>query len=170
MGLIVEFDKITPVLGEKCFIAPSATIIGNTTVGNDVSFWYQTVVRGDVDSIKIGDGSNIQDFSMLHVTEGFPLTIGKGVTVGHRVTLHGCTIEDNCLIGMGAIVMDGAVIGKGSVVGAGSVVTEGKVFPPNSLIIGSPAKIKRELTTKEINKFSNHYKSYINYKNQYLKI
>lgn len=165
---IYSYKNEEPSYDRSCFIAPSADIIGNVKMAQDVSIWFNSVVRGDIEPITIGRGSNIQDCSMLHTSEGYPLSIGEGVTVGHSVTLHSCKIEDNCLIGMGSIILDGAVVGKNSLVAAGSVIPPGKTYPPNSFIIGSPAIAKRELTTKELNSYGKHYKSYLNYKNGYL--
>ncbi len=133
-----------------CFIAPSASVIGRVLLGQDCSIWFNTVVRGDVETITIGERSNIQDGSVLHADAGIPLTIGQEVTVGHQVMIHGCTIGDRCLIGIGCIVLNGAVIGEESIVGAHALVTENKVFAPRSLIIGAPAKAVRELTDEEI--------------------
>lgn len=163
-----HLNKYTPSQGEGCFIAPSADVIGHVEMGDNVNVWFQCVLRGDINLIKIGDNTNIQDLSMLHVVENIPLIIGKNVTVGHKVILHACTIEDSCLIGMGAVVLDGAVIKKNSVVAAGSVVPPGKTYPEGSLIMGNPAKVKRELTKEELDQYGNHYKSYIEAKNQFL--
>jgi carbonic anhydrase/acetyltransferase-like protein (isoleucine patch superfamily) len=144
---IYELDGFAPELpGEgNYFIAENATVIGRVRVARDVSIWFGTVVRGDNDWIEIGEGSNVQDNSMLHTDPGKVLSIGRNCTIGHKVILHGCTIEDDCLIGMGAIIMNDAIIRKGSVVGAGAVITEGKEFPANSMIIGAPAKALREV-------------------------
>lgn len=144
---IYEIDGVAPELPgvDKCFVAENATVIGRVRIGVDVSIWFGTVVRGDNEWIEIGEGSNIQDNSMLHADPGKPLTIGKNCTVGHKVILHGCTIEDDCLIGMGAIIMNDVIIRKGSVVGAGAIITEGKEFPANSMILGAPAKVIREV-------------------------
>lgn len=113
------------------------------------SVWFQSVIRGDLDQIRIGERTNIQDHCTCHADEGIPLTIGNGVTVGHRCVVHGCTIEDNCLIGMGAVVMNKAVVGKGSVIGAGTVVLENTLIPPGSLVTGSPGKIKKSGRSRE---------------------
>lgn len=166
---LYEFKGITPKISENVFIAESSDVIGNVTLGSDASVWHGAVIRGDIEPITIGDNTNIQDLSMLHTSAGAPLKIGNNVTVGHSVTLHSCTVEDNCLIGMGSTILDGAVIGAGSLVAAGSVVTPGKSFPPNSMIKGSPAKAVRELTDQEMKMYHNHYKSYLKYKNEYLK-
>jgi carbonic anhydrase/acetyltransferase-like protein (isoleucine patch superfamily) len=154
--MILPHKGINPVIPESCFIAPSADIIGDVVMGEESSAWFQVVIRGDVNSIRIGSRTNIQDGAILHVTrdkmpmKGAPLRIGDDVTIGHRVTLHGCTLKNRILIGMGATVMDGAVIDDDSIVAAGALVTKDKVFPPRSLIQGSPAKLVRELTGEEV--------------------
>ncbi|ANT52071.1 gamma carbonic anhydrase family protein [Mesorhizobium amorphae] len=127
------------------WIAPDATLIGDIKVGRYAGFWFGVVIRGDNEPIVIGAETNVQEHTVMHTDPGFPLTIGEGCTIGHRALLHGCTIGDNSLIGMGAIVLNGARIGRNSLVGAGALVTEGKEFPDNSLIVGSPAKVVREL-------------------------
>jgi carbonic anhydrase/acetyltransferase-like protein (isoleucine patch superfamily) len=154
--MIFPFNNIEPQIPDSCFIAPSADIIGNVVIGENSSVWFQTVIRGDVNYVRIGSRTNIQDGSVLHVTrekspmKGAPLLIGDDVTIGHRVTLHGCTIKNRILIGMGAVILDGAVIDDDSIVAAGALVTKDKVFPPRSLIQGAPAKAVRELTSEEI--------------------
>lgn len=165
---IHSYKEHTPSISEGVFIAPSADVVGRVTLAAHVSVWFQTVVRADVNSISIGEETNIQDHSCLHVTSQNALVIGKGVTIGHSVTLHACTIGDHALIGMGATVLDGAVIGKNSLVAAGSLVTPGKVFPANSLIQGSPAKCIRKLTAVELKTYGEHYKSYVALKADYL--
>jgi carbonic anhydrase/acetyltransferase-like protein (isoleucine patch superfamily) len=169
------FKEYTPILGEKTWIAPSADVIGDVTIGSDCSIWFGCVVRGDVHYIKIGDRTNIQDLSMVHVThykkedrsDGNPTIIGNDVTIGHRVMLHGCTIEDACLIGMSATILDGAVIGKESIVGAGALVTKNKVFPPRSLIMGSPAKVLKELSDAEVAELYASASRYVKFKEDY---
>jgi len=169
------FKGVEPTLGEKTWIAPSADVVGDVTCGSDCSIWFGTVVRGDVHYIKIGDRVSIQDLSMVHVThykkadksDGNPTVIGNDVTIGHRVMLHGCTIEDACLIGMSATILDGAVIAKESIVGASSLVTKNKVFPPRSLIMGSPAKVVRELSDEEVKELYASASRYVEFKNQY---
>jgi carbonic anhydrase/acetyltransferase-like protein (isoleucine patch superfamily) len=169
------FKGVEPTLGEKTWIAPSADVVGDVTCGNDCSIWFGSVVRGDVHYIKIGDRVSIQDLSMVHVThykkadksDGNPTIIGDDVTIGHRVMLHGCTIEDACLIGMSATILDGAVIGKESIVGASALVTKNKIFPPRSLIMGSPAKLIRELTDEEVQELYASASRYVEFKNEY---
>lgn len=141
-----ELDGVAPQIQENVWIADSAEVIGAVEIGQDVSIWFGAVVRGDTETIRIGAGTNIQDASVLHADLGSPLHIGENVTVGHQAMLHGCHIGDGSLIGIGAIVLNGARIGKGCLVGAGALVTEGKVFPDGSMIIGSPAKVVRELS------------------------
>lgn len=157
-----------PKLGERVFAADGAKIIGRADLGDHVNIWFNTVVRADVNFIKIGRNTNIQDLCMLHVTEKDSLTIGENTSLGHSVILHGCKIGSGCLIGMGAIILDGAEIGDNCLVAAGSMVTPGKKFPAGSMIKGRPAVVERPLTQEEIDRVSNHYKSYVMYKEQYL--
>jgi carbonic anhydrase/acetyltransferase-like protein (isoleucine patch superfamily) len=158
---VYRYKEFLPQVADDCLLVEGAVIIGNVSIGSRVSLWFNSVVRGDVDRIEIGDESNIQDLSILHVSRGYPLKIGRQVTVGHSVTLHGCTIEDNCLIGMGATILDGASIGKNSLVAAGAMVTPDSSFPAGSLIMGSPAKLVRPLTSQEIEKYSIQYQNYL---------
>jgi len=156
------FKAHTPRIHPSVFVAPSAQIIGNVRIGKESSVWFQTVIRGDLDTITIGEKTNIQDLCMCHADEGIPLTIGHGITVGHRCVIHGCTIEDGCLVGMGAVIMNHAVIGEGSVIAAGAVVLEKTVIPPCSLVTGSPGKVKKtydnpEALAKSIHAMSESY-------------
>lgn len=161
---IFPYMETAPQIHESVFIAPGAKVIGNVTIGKDSSIWYNTVVRGDVHYVKIGDMTNIQDLSMLHVTNGkFPLTIGSKVTVGHSVTLHGCTIHDLCLIGMGAVVLDGSIVEQNSIVAAGAVVKPGFVVPSGKLVAGVPAKVIRNLTEEEMLEFEHSAERYKKY-------
>ncbi len=174
--MLLPYRQSIPTLGSHTWVASSADVIGDVTMGSDVSIWFGCVVRGDVHYIRIGDRSNIQDLSMIHVThykkedksDGNPTLIGNDVTVGHRVMLHGCTIEDACLIGMSATILDGAVIGKESIVGAGSLITKNKTFPPRSLIMGSPAKVVRSLNDEEVAELYASAARYVSFKNNYV--
>lgn len=139
-----------PGFGDSVWIAPNASVIGTVTLGANVGVWFGAVLRGDNEAIDIGDDTNIQEHTMVHTDPGFPVTVGKGCTIGHRALIHGCTIGDNTLIGMGAIILNGARIGNNCLIGAGALVTEGKSFPDGSLILGSPAKVVRELDEKAI--------------------
>lgn len=168
--MIAKFKGKAPVIDDSVFIASSADVIGDVTIGAHSSVWFNAVVRGDVHYIKIGEYTNVQDNCTLHVTNGVaPLNIGSRVTIGHQALLHGCTVEDDCLIGMGAVILDDAVIRRGSVVAAGSVVPPGKEYPENSLIIGSPAKFKREITKAEFDQMiTEGYQNYHGYIKDYL--
>ena len=146
---IYQLDSHSPSMASSAWVADSAQVIGNVELADNVSVWFGAVIRGDTETIRIGQGTNIQDGSVLHADVGKPLTIGSHVTVGHKVMLHGCTIGDGSLIGIGAIVLNGAKVGKGCIVGAGALVTEGKEFPDGSMIIGSPAKAVRELSAEQ---------------------
>jgi gamma-carbonic anhydrase len=148
--VIRAFRGTSPVIPKSCFVDESAVVIGDVVLGERASIWCNVVARGDVHAIRIGEDTNVQDLSCLHVLGGkFALNIGARVTIGHHVVAHGCTIEDGCLIGMGAILLDGCVIGAGSLVAAGSLVTPGTVIPPGSMVMGSPAKPKRPLHDAE---------------------
>ena len=158
---VAPHHGVTPTLGPGAWVHPRATVIGEVALGADASVWPGAVIRGDVNSIAIGEASNIQDNSVLHVShrtaanpEGGALTIGARVTVGHSVILHACTIDDECLIGMGSIILDRAVIQKHVLLGAGSLVPEGKVLESGHLYLGRPAKLVRPLTAEEIAYFS----------------
>jgi carbonic anhydrase/acetyltransferase-like protein (isoleucine patch superfamily) len=147
---LYQLDTLTPRLAETAWVADSAQVIGNVELAAGASIWFGAILRGDNEPIRIGKNSNVQDGSMLHSDPGSPLTLGENVTVGHQVMLHGCTIGDGSLIGIKAVVLNGAKIGKNCLVGAGSLVTEGKEFPDGSMIMGSPAKVVRELTPEQI--------------------
>lgn len=147
---LVDFEGTFPTTGEAVFIAPGATVIGGVELGDHSSVWYNSVLRGDVCPITVGARTNIQDLSVIHVTSGrHPTVIGDEVTVGHRAIIHGCQIEDRCLIGMGAIVLDGAVIEEGSLIAAGALIPPGMRVPSGSLVMGSPGRVKRELSDGE---------------------
>jgi len=174
-AIILPFRGEIPKVKKNSWIAPGAVVVGDVNMGEDSAIWFGCVVRGDVHRIEIGARSNIQDLSMVHVThykkddksDGNPTIIGDDVTVGHRVMLHGCTIEDACLIGMSATILDGAIIGRESIVGAGSLVTKNKIFPPRSLIMGSPAKVVRTLMDDEVEELYASANRYVKFKNEY---
>jgi gamma-carbonic anhydrase len=148
--MIYEYKGIKPRFGERVFLAPGVIVLGDVQIGDNSNVWFNTVIRGDVNRIKIGTKTNIQDLCMLHVTSvRFPLTIGDGVIVGHRAVLHGCTICDGALIGIGALVLDGAVVEQGAIVAAGAVVTPGTVIPANQVAMGIPARPTREPSPEE---------------------
>lgn len=165
---ISPYLQFSPVLGERIFIADGAKVIGRAFLGDHVSVWFNSVIRADVNTIHIGKNTNVQDLCMFHVTELNNLTIGENTSFGHSVVLHGCKIGNGCLIGMGSIILDGAEIGDNSLVAAGSLVSPGKKFPAGSMIKGRPAQVERTLSLEEVERVSNHYQSYLNYKEQYL--
>ena len=157
---IYELGDYVPKISESAWVADSAQVIGRVALAEGASIWYGAVLRGDNDWITVGARSNVQDCSMLHTDLGWPLTLGDDVSVGHQVMLHGCTVGDGSLIGIQAVVLNGARIGRNCLVGAGAIVTEGKEFPDNSLIIGAPAKVVREITPEQIERMragSEHY-------------
>jgi carbonic anhydrase/acetyltransferase-like protein (isoleucine patch superfamily) len=173
--MIYHYKDLKPTIGKKSWIAPSADVIGDVRIGEDCSIWFGTVIRGDVHYIEIGNRVNIQDLSMVHVThykredkrDGHPTIIEDDVTIGHRVMLHGCTIKKASLIGMSCTILDGAIIGEESIVGANSLVTKNKVFPPRSLIMGSPAKVIRTLSEEEVAELYASATRYVAFKNNY---
>jgi len=175
MATILPVNGKLPQIGENCFIAPNATIVGEVSMGADCSVWFNAVIRGDVHYIKMGDKVNVQDGAIIHCTyQKHPTNIGNNVSIGHNAMVHGCTIGDGSLIGINAIVLNGAKIGKNCLVGAGALVTEGKEFPDGSLIIGSPAKAVKNLNPEqiaEISRISTHYvDNAIRYRNGLKKI
>jgi carbonic anhydrase/acetyltransferase-like protein (isoleucine patch superfamily) len=148
---LFALDDVAPTLPASfCFVADSASVIGNVEIGEDVGIWFGAVLRGDNERIAIGVRTNIQDLCVLHTDPGFPLTIGANCTIGHRATLHGCSIGEGTLVGMSATILNGARIGKNCLIGAGTLVTEGKEIPDGSLVLGSPGKVVRQLTEAEI--------------------
>ena len=149
------------------WVAPNATVIGDVTLEKNTSIWFNATLRGDVENIYIGEGSNIQDGSVLHTDPGYPLKVGKNVTVGHLVMLHGCSVGDNSLIGIGAVILNNAKIGNNCIIGANALITENKIIPDNSLVVGSPGIVIREVTNEEINlikengiRYQNNWKKY----------
>jgi len=166
--VIRKFGETEPKVHASAFIADSAIVIGDVEIGEDSSVWFGSVVRGDVNYIRIGARTNIQDMTMIHVSSKTHATVLEDeITVGHRVTLHGCHIESRCLIGIGAIIMDGARVGNNSLVGAGSLLTPGTQIPPRSLVLGAPAKVKRELTDDELAYLDRSWQNYVALKHQY---
>ena len=167
---IITYNGITPKIHPSVFLCEGVRIIGDVEIGKNSSVWYNTVIRGDVNYIRIGERTNIQDMSMLHVTiEKHPLIIGNDVTVAHSVTLHGCTVKSHSIIGIGAICLDGAVIENNAIVAAGAVVKEGFVVPEGTLVAGVPAKVVKELQAGEIESLRNIAKRYVGYVKQYRK-
>jgi carbonic anhydrase/acetyltransferase-like protein (isoleucine patch superfamily) len=167
--MIRTFQGIKPTVPQSCFVEDTAVVIGDVVMGEDCSAWFHAVIRGDVNYIRIGHRTNIQDLCMLHVThDTHPLIIGDEVTIGHNVILHGCTIKNRVLVGMGAIIMDGAVIGEDSVVGAGALVVERTVVPPKSVILGSPARVLRPATDAELAWIKDSAENYVKYACQYM--
>lgn len=149
---VIPFKEKTPVVSASAFIAPDAWVIGDTSIGENVSIFFNAVLRGDIQSIKVGRGTNLQEHALVHTSHGMsPALIGEDVTVGHRAIVHGCSIGDRCLIGMGATVLDNAEVGEECIIGAHALVPKGMKIPPRSLVIGTPAKVTRALTTDEIN-------------------
>jgi carbonic anhydrase/acetyltransferase-like protein (isoleucine patch superfamily) len=162
-----SINGCSPDLDENVFVAPNATLIGRVSVGSASSIWFQAVVRGDINEIKIGKQTNIQDGSLLHVTASHALIIGDCVTVGHGAILHGCIIESQCLISMGAVVLDGAKIGSGSIVAAGAVVAPGVDIPCESLVMGVPAKVVRKVTIQDKARIESGWQNYVEYAASY---
>ena len=164
---LYTFENSSPEIKETAFIAPTASLIGLVKIGEKSSIWFNTVLRGDMESITIGDESNIQDLSMGHADPGFPLKIGNRVTIGHHCVVHGCIIDDDCLIGMGSIIMNGVRIGRGSIIGAGAVLLEGMEIPEFSMVIGSPAKIKKTYDESILDNIRKSAKIYVERSNSY---
>lgn len=159
--MVKKLMNHSPKIDSTCFVAESAEIIGQVLVEQGANIWYNTIVRGDVEPIIIGENTNIQDLCVVHTSHGYPVKIGSGVTVGHRAICHGCTIEENVLIGMGSIVLDGAYIEKDVIIGAGTLVPPNKRIPSRSLVIGSPAKVVRTLTEEEVESIKKSASGYV---------
>lgn len=167
--MIKPFKDIEPKIHESVYLADDVFVIGDVEIGEDANVWFGSVLRGDVSFIRIGARTNIQDMTMIHVSSTFgPTIIEDEVTVGHRVTLHGCHVERQCLIGMGAIVMDEARIGEQTMIGAGALVTPGTIIPPRVLAVGSPARVKRDLTAEELAYLDKSWRNYVELKNIYM--
>jgi len=167
--MIKPFLNRTPRIHSTVFVADDAFVIGDVEIGEDSSVWFGSVVRGDVNYIRIGARTNLQDHTIIHVNMGtHPTILEDEITVGHRVTLHGCYVESGCLIGIGSILLDGVRVGRESLVAAGSLVTPNTQIPPRSLVMGAPAKVKRELTGDELAHLIQSWKNYVELKNQYV--
>ena len=167
--MIKKFQNKQPQLGEDVYVSENAIVIGDVTLGDEVNIWFGAVLRGDMHYIKIGNRTNIQDNSVVHVTTKVsPTNIGSGVTVGHGAIIHGCTIEDDCLIGMGAILMDDAIIGEGSLIGAGALIPPNMIIPENSLVVGSPGKVLRQVKDCEREMILERPQEYIDLASIYL--
>jgi carbonic anhydrase/acetyltransferase-like protein (isoleucine patch superfamily) len=166
--MIKSFKGIEPIIHETAYVSVGCFIVGDVEIGEDASVWFGSVLRGDVNYIRIGARTNIQDQTIIHVSsKGLPTIVDQEVTVGHRVTLHACHVERGCLIGIGAILMDGVRVGANSIVGAGTLLPPGKQIPPRSLVIGSPGRVKRELTDDELASLEQSWRNYVELKDQY---
>ena len=166
--MITAFQNIHPSIHETAFITDDAIVIGDVEIGEDASIWFGSIVRGDVNYIRIGARTNIQDATVIHVSsKDHPTVLEDNITVGHRVTLHGCYVESGSLVGIGSIILDGARIGRNSLVAAGSLVTPGTVIPPSSLVMGAPAKVKRPLSDEELNGLDQSWKNYVELSRRY---
>jgi carbonic anhydrase/acetyltransferase-like protein (isoleucine patch superfamily) len=167
--MIRPFDNVIPAISHTAFVADDAIVIGDVEIGAEASIWFGSILRGDVNYIRIGDRTNIQDACVIHVSSrDHPTVLEHEITVGHRVTLHGCYVESGCLIGIGSIVLDGARVGRNSLVAAGSLVTPGTVIPPGSLVMGSPAKVKRALTADESSNLDRSWRNYVELSRLYI--
>jgi gamma-carbonic anhydrase len=167
--MVKSYKGVKPEIAETAFIEASANIIGDVRIGEHSSVWFNCVLRGDVFHIRIGEYTNIQDGTIIHVTSGkFPTIIGNHVTVGHGVILHGCRVQDRSLIGIGSIILDEALIGEESLIAAGSLVTPGTIIPPRSMVMGSPAKVRRTLSSDEVERINENWQHYVELKDTYL--
>ncbi len=167
--MIMDFEGVTPRINKKTYISESVEIIGKVNVEENVNIWFGTRLRGDMNNIIIGENTNIQENSVVHVDINSPCIIGKNVTIGHGTIIHGCSISDNVLVGMGSIILNNAKIGKNTIIGAGSLVTQGKEFPEGVLILGNPAKVIRQLTEAEIESIQRSADNYVSLSKKYKK-
>lgn len=168
MPLVKPYKNVLPKIAPNAYIADDAVVIGDVEIGAESSVWFGCVIRGDVNFIRIGDRTNIQDRTVIHVSsDTFATTLEDEVTIGHSATLHGCHIEKGCLIGMGAILLDGVHVGQNSLIAAGSLLTPGTIIPPGSMVMGSPAKVKRPLTAEEIEGLPQFWKNYVSILSEY---
>ena len=159
--MIYNFNNISPKIDKDSWFAPNSVLIGNVTLKKDANVWFNATLRGDVEPITIGEGSNIQDGSVIHTDPGCPTIVGKGVTIGHMVMLHGCEIADDCLIGIGSTILNKTKIGKNCIIGANALVTENKIIPERSLVLGSPGKVVRQVTDEEIKHIKENARDYV---------
>ena len=167
--IVRAYEGKKPRLGNRVFVAENAAIIGDVVLGDDVSIWYNSVIRGDCNFIRIGARSNVQDNTTVHVMNGtHPTTIGDDVTIGHGAIVHGCTLHDRILIGMGAILLNGVVVGEDSIIAAGTLLTEGTRVPPRSLVMGSPGKVRRQLTDEDVRSIRAYAERYVEYRLDYM--
>jgi len=167
--MIRPYKGTVPQVAPGAFVEASAQLIGDVRVGEDSSVWFNCVIRGDVNHIRIGSSTNVQDGTIIHVASGrFPAIIGDRVTIGHGVILHGCKILGRSLVGIGSIVLDGVTVGEESIIAAGSLVTPGTEVPPRSMVMGSPARVRRQVSEEELEWIDAHWKNYVEYKNSYL--
>ena len=163
--MIYKFENEVPILHRDSWVASNAVLIGKVILKKDSNVWFNVVLRGDIEPITIGEGSNVQDGSVFHTDPGCPLILGKGVTVGHMVMLHGCEVADNTLIGIGSTILNKTKIGKNCIIGAHTLITENKIIPDRSLVLGSPGKVIRQVTDKEVEEIKENAKHYVeNYK------
>ena len=163
--MIYDFENNTPTLDKNSWVASNAILIGKVILKKDANVWFNVVLRGDIESITIGEGSNVQDGSVFHTDPGCPLILGKNVTVGHMVMLHGCQVDDDTLIGIGSTILNKTKIGKNCIIGANTLIPENKTIPDRSLVLGSPGKVIRQVTEKEIEEIKENAKHYVeNYK------
>ncbi len=167
--MIRSYKGITPTIPDSCYVDESAQVIGDVVLGENASIWMNAVVRGDVNYIRIGANSNIQDCSVMHgMLNQWPVIVGDWVTVGHNVTLHGCVVENRCLIGMGVIILNGARIGEGSIIAAGTLIPEGTIIEPRSLVMGVPGKVRKQLSNGDEESILRYARNYLGYKEAYL--
>jgi len=166
--MITGFNGITPQIPSSTYVAHSADVVGNVVLGNDVSVWHNSVIRGDFNSIVVEDSSNIQDNSVLHVDSNEPLHIGTNTTIGHGCIIHGCTIGNSCLIGMGSLIMNRAMIGSNCIIGAGTLITQDTKIPDNSIVLGRPGKISKQISQSDLEYINSNAKAYVALKNKYL--
>lgn len=166
--MILPYKHFKPEIDAGAFIAENSTVVGRCFIGQDCSIWFNAVLRADVNEIRIGRGTNIQDGCVVHCDDDYMTSIGENVTVGHNAIIHGCTIGSNCIVGMGSTILDGAVIGDNVIVGANSLITSGKTIPSGVLVMGSPAKVVRELTSEEIEGIRQSVKGYVKLSREYI--